>query len=60
MQKQEMKSKRRSRDLDGPGSQREPHDLADPYDRRTARDRRVAAAVSFGFFNRFLVPFSRV
>ncbi|XP_036802979.1 trichohyalin isoform X5 [Oncorhynchus mykiss] len=41
MQKQEMKSKRRSRDLDGPGSQREPHDLADPYDRRTARDRRI-------------------
>ncbi|XP_020315253.1 coiled-coil domain-containing protein 50-like isoform X3 [Oncorhynchus kisutch] len=41
MQKQEMKSKRRSRDLDGPGSQREPHDLADPYDRRTARERRI-------------------
>ncbi|XP_029578865.1 coiled-coil domain-containing protein 50 isoform X1 [Salmo trutta] len=39
MQKQEMKSKRRSRDLDGPGSRREPHDLADPYDRRTARER---------------------
>ncbi|XP_041712310.2 coiled-coil domain-containing protein 50 [Coregonus clupeaformis] len=41
MQKQEMKSKRRSRDLDGPGSQREPHDLADPYDRRTARERQI-------------------
>ncbi|KAM9505568.1 coiled-coil domain-containing protein 187 isoform 1-T1 [Salvelinus alpinus] len=41
MQKQEMKSKRRSRDLDGPGSRCEPHDLADPYDRRTARERRI-------------------
>ncbi|XP_029478072.2 trichohyalin-like isoform X1 [Oncorhynchus nerka] len=41
MQKQEMKSKRRSRDLDGPGSQREPHDLVDPYDRRTARERLI-------------------
>eukprot|EP00063_Salmo_salar_P016979 XP_013991814.1 PREDICTED: trichohyalin-like isoform X2 [Salmo salar] len=41
MQKQEMKSKRRSRDLDCPGSRREPHDLADPYDRRTARERQI-------------------
>ncbi|XP_024002747.1 coiled-coil domain-containing protein 50 [Salvelinus sp. IW2-2015] len=41
MQKQEMKSKRRSRDLDGPGSRCEPHDLADPYDRGTARERRI-------------------
>ncbi|XP_064813271.1 trichohyalin-like isoform X2 [Oncorhynchus masou masou] len=41
MQKQEMKSKRCSRDLDGPESQREPHDLADPYDRRTAGERRM-------------------
>uniref|UniRef100_A0A4W5QR55 Coiled-coil domain-containing protein n=1 Tax=Hucho hucho TaxID=62062 RepID=A0A4W5QR55_9TELE len=41
MQKQEMKSKRRSRDLDGPGSRREPHDLADPNDRRTARERQI-------------------
>ncbi|XP_010889038.2 uncharacterized protein ccdc187 isoform X1 [Esox lucius] len=40
MQKQEMKSKRRSCDLDCPGSWRD-KDLADPYDRRTARERPV-------------------
>lgn len=59
MQKQEMKSKRRSRDLDCPGSRREPHDLADPYDRRTARERQVAAAVFFFLFF-FLLLFGAI
>ncbi|KAM9430149.1 uncharacterized protein ACWYII_017952 isoform 1-T4 [Salvelinus alpinus] len=41
MQKQEIQSKRQSRDLNGPGSRREQHDLADPHNRRTVRERPI-------------------
>ncbi|XP_064778692.1 uncharacterized protein LOC135504240 isoform X1 [Oncorhynchus masou masou] len=41
MQKQEIQSNRQSRDLNGPGSRREQHDLADPHNRRTARERPI-------------------
>ncbi|XP_014001979.1 coiled-coil domain-containing protein 50 isoform X4 [Salmo salar] len=41
MQKQEIQLKHQSRDLNGPGSQREQHDLADPHNRRTVRERPI-------------------
>ncbi|XP_029503915.1 coiled-coil domain-containing protein 50-like isoform X2 [Oncorhynchus nerka] len=41
MQKQEIQSNRQSRDLNGPGSRREQHDLADPHKRRTVRERPI-------------------
>ncbi|XP_071021684.1 coiled-coil domain-containing protein 187 isoform X1 [Oncorhynchus clarkii lewisi] len=41
MQKQEIQSNRQSRDLNGPGSRREQHDLADPHNRRTVRERPI-------------------
>ncbi|XP_041702521.1 coiled-coil domain-containing protein 50 [Coregonus clupeaformis] len=41
MQKQEMQSKHQSHYLNGPGSRREQHDLADPHERRTVRERPI-------------------
>uniref|UniRef100_A0A8C7CW39 Coiled-coil domain-containing protein 50 n=1 Tax=Oncorhynchus kisutch TaxID=8019 RepID=A0A8C7CW39_ONCKI len=41
MQKQEIQSNRQSRDLNGPGSRHEQHDLADPHNRRTVRERPI-------------------
>uniref|UniRef100_A0A674B4S0 Coiled-coil domain-containing protein 50-like n=1 Tax=Salmo trutta TaxID=8032 RepID=A0A674B4S0_SALTR len=41
MQKQEIQLKHQSRDLNGPGSQCEQHDLADPHNRRTVRERPI-------------------
>lgn len=41
MQKQEIKSKRRSRELEGPSSWREHRAMMSHHDRRVARDRQV-------------------
>ncbi|XP_062248278.1 coiled-coil domain-containing protein 187 isoform X2 [Platichthys flesus] len=41
MQKQEIKSKRRSQELEGPGSWREHRAMISHHDRRTARERQV-------------------
>lgn len=41
MQKQEIKSKRRSRELEGPASWREHRAMISHHDRRAARDRQV-------------------
>lgn len=43
MQKQEIKSKRRSRELEGPASWREHRAMMSHHDRRVARDRQVNA-----------------
>lgn len=45
MQKQEIKSKRRSRELEGPSSWREHRDMMSHHDRRAARDRQVTPPV---------------
>lgn len=44
MQKQEMKSKRRSRELEGPASWREHRAMISHHDRRAARERQVTVA----------------
>ncbi|KAL1021014.1 hypothetical protein UPYG_G00007590 [Umbra pygmaea] len=44
IQKQEIKSKHQSHDLDRPDSWREQHDLADPHERRNARERQVVSS----------------
>lgn len=41
MQKQEIKSKRRSRELEGPASWREHRAMISHHDRRAVRDRQV-------------------
>lgn len=41
MQKQEIKSKRRSRELEGPASWREHRAMISHHDRRAARERQV-------------------
>lgn len=45
MQKQEIKSKRRSRELEGPSSWREHRAMMSHHDRRVARDRQVMRQV---------------
>lgn len=45
MQKQEIKSKRRSRELEGPSSWREHRAMMSHHDRRVARDRQVILQV---------------
>lgn len=45
MQKQEIKSKRRSRELEGPLSWREHRAMMSHHDRRVARDRQVMLQV---------------
>lgn len=42
MQKEEIKSKRRSRELEGPASWREHRAMISHHDRRAARERQVA------------------